>query len=67
MLGTVQKNFNQATVKRLQIEVNSLKVENTRKDEEIRTLTAKLENVEIRNKHLDINRTTQVSATKKHI
>ena len=60
-LGQIQKSFQETNVKRLEAEITSLKVENTRLETDNRSLTAKLEALEIRNKHLALAVNKKVS------
>ena len=60
-LSQIQKSFQETNVKRLEAEVTSLKEENTRLETDNRSLTAKLEALEIRNKHLALAVNKKVS------
>jgi FtsZ-binding cell division protein ZapB len=60
-LSQIQKSFQESNVKRLEVENVSLKEENTRLVNDNRSLTAKLEALEIRNKHLALAANKKVS------
>lgn len=59
-LGHIQKSVQESTVKGLETENDSLKEVNSRLGNELRSLTAKLESLEIRNKHLAIAQNKKV-------
>lgn len=61
-LGQIEKSFQETNVKRIEAENLSLKEENSRLVNDNRSLTAKLEALEIRNKHLALAVTKKVSA-----
>ncbi len=60
-LSQIQKSFQETNVKRLEVEVTSLKEENSRLVNDNRSLNAKLEALEIRNKHLALAANKKVS------
>ena len=60
-LGQIQKSFQESNVKRYEVEITSLKEENIRLVNDNRSLTGKLEALEIRNKHLALAANKKVS------
>lgn len=60
-LSQIQKSFQETNVKRIEAESVSLKEENTRLVNDNRNLTAKMEALEIRNKHLTLAVNKKVS------